>query len=268
MKSTLEFVLRHGYSVLFVWVFLEQAGMPVPSIPILLAAGALAGQGRLNLAVAVTLPVLASLCSDTIWFELGRHKGSAVLGWLCRISLEPDSCVRRTEEVYVRLGARSLLLAKFIPGLNTVAPPLAGIFRMKMPKFLLFDALGALLWAGSFTALGFVLSDQLERVADYALRFGTSLVVLVVGGLGGFIAWKYHERRKFMRGLRVARMSPTELKRMMDAGEEVVIVDLRHSLDFEVAPEKIPGALQMDPEKLEEMQAEIPRDREIVLYCT
>ncbi len=158
MHGLLEFILRHGYLVLLAWVFAEQGGLPIPSIPLLLAAGALAGTGRLNLFTALFCCLVAALAADTIWYQLGKRNGIKVLQLLCRISLEPDSCVRRTEGLFEKQGARSLLFAKFLPGLNTVATPLAGIFRMKFRKFLLFDALGILLWAGSFLLAGYIFS--------------------------------------------------------------------------------------------------------------
>lgn len=268
MRATVDFVLRHGYTVLFVWILLEQAGLPIPSIPLLLAAGALAGTGRMNLAIVIALPVAAALTSDVFWFEIGRRRGSRVLRWICRISLEPDSCVRRTEDIYVRNGARSLLVAKFIPGLNSVASPLAGIFHLRLERFLFFDTLGCLFWAGSITGLGFVFSDQLEDVAAYAVRLGISLVSLLVGGLGAYIGWKYIQRKRFLRELRVARITPEELKRELDSGVPVQIVDLRHSLDFEADPAVIPGALHVDPADVEQDHEKISRDRDIVLYCT
>ena len=202
----LNIVLAHGYSLLLGWVFLEQLGLPVPSIPLLLAAGALSGLGRLNLAACLILATLASLVADIFWYELGRQKGVKVVQWLCKVTLEPDSCVRRTEGVFERLGAKSLLIAKFVPGLNAVATPLAGIFRMK---------------------------------------FG-----------------------KFLRELRISRITVDELKEKIDAGEEVTIVDLRHSLDFEADPETIPGALHFDSAELSLGAPPWPLEREIVLYCT
>jgi membrane protein DedA with SNARE-associated domain len=268
MGSFSPLLVRHGYLLIFCWVLVEQLGLPIPSLPILLAAGALAGVGQLNLGWTVALSVVASLASDASWFFLGRKRGGRVLGWLCRISLEPDSCVRRTEEIYVRHGARSLLVAKFIPGLATVAPPLAGIFRMRLSRFLAFDSAGALAWAGSYIVLGYVFSRQLEQVADYAGRLGVWLVILLILGLAGFIAWKFAQRQKFLHDLRIARISPAELKHMVDAGENVLVVDLRHSLDFEADPESIPGAVHLDPDDVDQFHSELPRDREIILYCT
>ncbi len=268
MNHTIDFLVRHGYAVLFAWVLAEQIGLPVPSLPLLLAAGALAGTGRLQLWLVVALPILASLASDLLWYELGRLRGVRVLQFLCRISLEPDSCVRRTEMAFERQGAKSLLIAKFVPGLNTAAPPLAGIFRMRLPRFLFFDAIGSALWVGAFVGLGYAFSDQLETVANRALTLGSGLLVLVVGAFGGYIAWKYVKRRRFLRQLRIARITPEELKRKLDAGENIAIVDLRHSLDFEAEPEVIPGAFRVDAADLGKMDGQIPRDRDVVLYCT
>ena len=268
MKQTLEFLVRHGYAVLFVWVFVEQVGLPLPSVPLLLAAGALAGTGRLNLALVVLVPAVAAIFSDAIWYELGRRRGVKVLRLLCRISLEPDSCVRRTEDVFARQGARSLVLAKFIPGLSTAAPPLAGIFRMRVSRFLFFDTLGALLWVGAFVGLGALFSEKLEMVADHALTLGVWLLVLLVAGLAGYISWKFVHRQRFLRELRIARITPEELKRKLDAGEELVVVDLRGSLDFEAEPQMIPGAMRLDAASLDGSHEMIPRDRGVVLYCT
>lgn len=268
MNETVHFLLGHGYTVVFLWVFAEQIGLPLPSAPLLLAAGALAGTGRLSLGVAVGLAIIAALGADVLWYELGRRRGIKVLQTLCRISLEPDSCVRRTENAFARHGARSLLVAKFVPGLNTAAPPLAGIVRMRPARFLLFDLLGAGLWVGVLVGLGYLFSDQLERVADRAFALGTGLLALLLGSLGSYVTWKFFKRRRFMRELRIARITPEELKRRLDAGDDVVIVDLRHSLDFEAEPQTIPGAYHLEASELEERQGEIPADREVVLYCS
>ncbi len=268
MENAIQFLVRHGYAVLFLWVGAEQLGLPLPAVPLLLAAGALAGAGKLDAGIILAAAVLASLFSDTIWFEIGRRKGVRVLNFLCRVSLEPDSCVRRTEEVFLKHGAKSLLLAKFLPGLNTAAPPLAGIFRMPLSRFLIFDGLGALLWAGTFVLLGYVFSGQLERVAEYALPLGTWLVVILLGALGAYVGWKYFQRQRFLRQLRIARITPDELKTMLDAGQKVVVVDMRGEVEFQGAPEMIPGAVHMAAAELDEAAAVIPRDRDIILYCS
>ena len=268
MHRTLEFLLHHGYLLLLGWVFAEQIGLPLPSMPLLLAAGALAGTGRLNFFASLFYVILAAVTADSIWYQLGRRKGIRILQLLCKISLEPDSCVRRTEGVFSKQGARSLLLAKFLPGLSTVAPPLAGIFHMRPRRFLLFDAAGSLLWAGSFLGLGYIFSGEIERIAEHLAALGGWLLVLLLGVLGAYVSYKFVARRRFLRDLRISRITADELKEKLDAGEELVIVDLRHSMDFEADPETIPGAFRMDAKELEEKNDRLPRDREIILYCT
>ncbi len=268
MKETLEFVLRHGYSILFVSVFAEQIGLPIPALPVLLAMGALSGMGKMYYAPALLLALVASLVSDLFWYWLGRRRGSAILHLLCRISLEPDSCVRRTENVFVKYGARSLLFSKFVPGLSTAAPPLAGMFHMKLWRFTVFDGLGALIWAGGYSLLGFIFREQLEQLAQAALGMGTWLMVVIGVLLAGYIAWKYFERRRFYRELRIARITPEELDQMIQNGEKIAVVDLRNSLEWEDGADKIPGALHFNFEDLEARHEEIPRDRDVVLYCT
>jgi membrane protein DedA with SNARE-associated domain len=268
MHTILETLIHHGYLFLAAWVFVEQAGLPLPSLPMLLAAGTLCGTGRMNFAAALLCAGLATVIPDTLWYELGRHRGTKVVQWLCRISLEPDSCVRRTEGLFERQGAGSLLFAKFVPGLNAVATPLAGIFQMRLRKFLCFDALGALLWAGTYLGLGYLFSDQIERIAYRAAALGSWLVVLLLFALAAYIAYKFLARQKFLRNLRVSRITVDELKQKLDAGEELSIVDLRHSMDFEASPETIPGAVHLDSKALTENEESLPRDREIILYCT
>jgi membrane protein DedA with SNARE-associated domain/rhodanese-related sulfurtransferase len=267
MNEMLQFVVRHGYLLVFAWVFLEQAGLPIPSAPLLLAAGALSGTHQMNLGLAIAFAVCAAVASDSMWYELGRRKGVRVLQLLCRISLEPDSCVRRTQVRFGKSGARVLLIAKFIPGLNAMSSPLAGIIRMGMRRFILYDALGALIWSGTFMTAGYLFSGQLERVAARAAYLGEWVLVLVLAAFAGYIGWKYYNRRRFLRKLRIARITPEELKGKIDAGEDVIIVDLRHALDFDAQPDTIPGALHMDAAELEEAHEVIPRDREIILFC-
>jgi membrane protein DedA with SNARE-associated domain len=268
MNSTLEFLVRHGYVVLLGWVFVEQIGLPIPSIPLLLAAGALAGTGRMNIFAALFISMFAAICADSIWYQLGRIKGIRILQLLCKISLEPDSCVRRTEGVFSRQGARSLIFAKFLPGLGTVAPPLAGVFHMRPARFLMLDAMGTLLWAGSFLGVGFAFSGQIERIAEWIATLGGGMGATLVTFFALYIAYKFIARQRFLRQLRIARITVDELKEKIDGGEQIVIVDLRHSMDFEADPQTIPGAFRMDAGELQEKNDRLPRDRDVILYCT
>ena len=265
LEQAADFLIRHGYAVLFGWVLLEQLGLPIPAAPLLIAAGALARAGKMNLTFAVALAFIAVILADLFWYSLGRYRGGRILKLLCRISLEPDSCVRRTENLFVRHGVRSLLVAKFIPGLNTAAPSLAGVFHMPVRRFLIFDSLGGFLWVVTVTSLGLIFSDQLEQIA---LRWGGWLVAGLAAGLAAYVLWKFIQRRRFLRRLRIARISPKELMDKLTAKENISIVDLRQPMDIEAFPQMIPGALRIAMEEIEERHGEIPRDRDVVLYCS
>lgn len=266
--NALQFLVDHGASVLFWVVFVEQVGLPVPAIPLLIAAGALVEAGKMSLATALLVPVAASLPPDLAWYYLGRMKGGKVLGFLCRMSLEPDSCVRSTENLFHQHGARALLVAKFIPGFSTVAPPLAGIVGMSAASFLFYDGVGALVWAGVSAGVGALFSNQLGQLAGRFDQAGGFLLTVIIIGLAGFIGYKFYHRQRFMRDLRMAKISVDELKRRLDAGDSITVVDVRHPVALELDPEAIPGALNLALEDIEHRHHEIPRDQDIVLYCT
>jgi len=265
MKETVEFLLHHGYTLLFAFVLAEQIGLPIPSTPMLLAAGALSGLGRMNLAYAWSLAILASLVGDSLWFILGRRRGFSILNLVCRISLEPDTCVQKTQVTYGRHGVNWLLFAKFVPGLSTIAPPMAGMFKVKPWKFLSMDTGGAVLWSGAYLTVGWLFRDQLEVAAFYLARLGSWLIVVVVGAIALYIAFKYIQRQRVYRALRIARITPQELKRRMDKGESVVVIDLRS--EFEWADGRIPGSLSPVGDDLETLISDTPKG-EIVLYCS
>src|SRR6202171_574402 len=220
MNELLQFCSGHVIPLILAGVFINQAGLPIPSAPLLLAAGALAGTREMNLWLAITFAVLACVASDSMWYELGHRKGVRVLQLLCRISLEPDSCVRRTQVRFGKSGPRVLLVAKFIPGLNAMAAPLAGIIRMGWRRFVLFDAIGSLLWSGAFMVTGYVFSGELERIAAQAAYLGKWLVVLVLAAFAGYVGWEYYNRRRFLAKLRIARITPEELKEKIDSRSE------------------------------------------------
>src|SRR5215813_9169218 len=268
MADTLQFLLKHGYVVLFVSVLAQQLGVPLPSTPFIIAAGALAHSGQLSFTAALVVGCSAALMADIVWFEIGRLRGARVLQFLCRISLEPDYCVRRTENTFARYGAKTLIVGKIVPGISAVATPMAGVYGLARSRFLFFDGLGILLWIGTFELLGYLFSDQLEDVLAYASRFGGLLTVLFVGGLAAYVGWKYAQRRRFLRSLRVARITPEQLKVELDSGADLVIVDLRHAMDNEAEPRMLPGAIRLPAENLEERGEEIPRNKTLVLYCS
>ena len=266
MTHTLDFVVRHGYALLFFWILAEQGALPLPSAPLLLACGALAKDGRLASHLIVLTGLAACLIADSVWFMIGRRRGAKALRFICRMALEPDSCVRQTETAYLRYGIRSLLVAKFVPGVNAVSAPLAAISGVRFGRFLLFDTLGALIWICSYAGLGYIFSDQLDKVGDYASRMGSWVGVLAVGLLAAWIGWRFVQRQRFLRKLAVARIAPEELRRKLEAGEELVVVDVRSALESDV--DSVPGALRIPLEDLETRHSDIPRDRDIILFCS
>jgi membrane protein DedA with SNARE-associated domain len=266
LAETIHFVERHGYAVLFCWVLAEQGVFPLPSIPLLLAAGSLARSGSLQFGAALASCVAAALIADSLWFQLGRRRGTRVLRWLCRVSLEPDSCVRITENTFAKYGMRSLLVSKFVPGLNAVAAPLAGNSDASGWEFFLYDIAGTALWSGTYLALGYVFSQQLETVLAYASGMGSGLLLLAGALFGVWIAWKFLQRRRFLRNLNVARITPAELRHLLDSGREPYIVDLRGSIDDDPSP--IPHTVRLSIEDLSAGRHKIPREHEIILFCT
>jgi hypothetical protein len=201
-----------------------------------------------------------------VWFHFGRSRGKRVLGFLCRVSLEPDSCVRKTENAFLKHGLNTLLIAKFIPGLNAVAAPLAGDAGIGVFRFLVADTLGVVIWSGTYIGVGYVFSNQLELALTYVQRLGSGAVILVVVMAAAWILWKFIQRRRFLNRLEVARISPEELLRRMDAGEDLYIVDLRSG--GEDHPDSVPGAIRFSVEELTARPQQIPRDREIILLCS
>jgi len=263
---TIDFVVRHGYALLFFWILAEQGALPLPSAPLLLACGALAKDGRLSAHWIVLTGLAACLIADNVWFFLGRRRGAKVLRFICRVALELDSCVRQTETAYQKYGRRSLLVAKFVPGLNAVSAPLAAISGLSFGRFVLFDTFGALIWIVSYAGLGYIFSDQLDKVGDYAARMGSWVAVVAVGLLAAWIGWKILQRKRFLKKLAVARITATELRAMLQAGEEVVVVDVRTAVESQA--DTVPGALRIPLEDLETRHGDIPRDRDIILFCS
>lgn len=268
MQHLVDTLVAHGYLVVFLWVLAAQAGMPLPAIPLLLAAGALAGTSQLSLAGVLGLSVAASLLADSLWFELGRRRGHRVLALLCRLSIEPDSCVQSTGNRMAKNQAMTMVLGKFVPGLSTMAPPLAGMFGMTWPRFLTLDIAGALLWTLAFLLPGYLFSDQLELLADHAAMTGAWLLGIVLAAVITVLLIKLVRRHLFLRVLRQSRLQPEQLHAMLGTDQPPFLVDLRHALDFAADPRVIPGAVRFLADEIERHHERIPRDRDVVLYCT
>jgi membrane protein DedA with SNARE-associated domain/rhodanese-related sulfurtransferase len=259
--------MQHGVAVVFAWAFAVQAGVPAPAVPMLLGAGALSGSGRMDLALAIAAAMAATIGADVLWYSLGRSHGTWALGTLCRFSQDPDSLIRHAKEQFAAHRLRYLVLAKFLPGVNPLAAGLAGVVPIRPEQFLLCAAAGALLWAGAWITLGYLCADVIGLVATRAANLGRPLVIVIAAGLIGYLVFKYARRRRFLRHLRKARITPIELKRRLEAGDHLVIVDLRTALDIETTPYRIPGARWIPPETLDDPHQVIPKDSEVVFYC-
>jgi membrane protein DedA with SNARE-associated domain/rhodanese-related sulfurtransferase len=268
MNNTLEFLARHGTTVLFAVVFVEQMGVPLPAAPWLLAAGALSAGGKMNWGMALAAATFSSLLANMIWFYFGRFYGNRVLNLLCRISLEPDSCVRRTQDIFTRNGMRGVVAAKFIPGLSTLAPPMAGSSGVSAARFLIFDGLGSLLYGGCFILAGAIFSRQLEQVIN-ALAGPGGGALAVVGGLAAlYLSYKFWQRQRLLSELRMARITVDELHQKQEAGENPLVLDLRSAIELDQDPALIRGAIHMAIDEVDLRHREIPRDRDIILYCS
>jgi membrane protein DedA with SNARE-associated domain len=259
---------RYSVMILPALVVAEQVGVPLPAVPALLAVGALAAKGHASLPLALGAIVAVALPVDLLWHELGRRRGARVLSSLCRLTLEPDSCVRRTENLFLRHGVRAMLAAKFLPGLTTVMPPLAGVFGVPRLQFALYEVAGVVLWAGFWAGLGYAFSDAIEVAIVRATALGRALGLLVAVALAAYILFKYVRRSLFLRRLRIARISPENLRQKLETGEEVIILDLRTALDVVATPYAIPGARRITTDALDAHVSDIPLDRDLVVYCS
>ena len=268
MTDTLQFIQLYGYLLVFVWVMGEQAGLPVPVAPLLMTCGALAGQGQTSLFLTVLAAALGSITSDSLWYYIGKRRGLTVLRLLCKISLEPDTCVRQTEAKFAKFGVRTLLFAKFVPGLNTAAARLSAVVGIPYPRFAVFALAGASLWAAAFTLIGFFFTRQIARITDGLQRLGAWAFLMFVGAFVAYIGYRYYDRMRFLNQVKGDRITPQELKVKLDLGEPVSVIDLRHPLDLLPDPQTLPTALRISPENLESRHGEISRDGEIVLFCT
>ncbi|HXY97121.1 MAG TPA: DedA family protein/thiosulfate sulfurtransferase GlpE [Steroidobacteraceae bacterium] len=257
-----------GLGFVFVNVLAQQLGLPVPVVPTLVVAGAVAASGKMSAVALYALAVAACVMADSSWYTAGRRYGGRVMSLLCRVSLSPDSCVSQTQNAFERWGPKALLISKFVPGLALIAPPLAGATRMQFGRFLLFSALGASLWVGAALAAGALLRTQIERLLPQAAQVGGTAALVLLVLLAAYVAYRWWERRRFLAALDMARISVEELKRQIEQGDAPVIVDVRSTTAQTLEARRIPGAVNVPVQDAARHLSELPRDREIILYCT
>lgn len=258
---------KYGVLLVFLTVLVEQLGLPIPAYPILIVAGALAVTGKVSLVLTVAAALAACLISDIFWFRAGRFYGKRILRLLCRISLNPDYCVSQTEDHFARHGAKSLLVAKFVPGFNTMGPPLAGALGMPARRFIAFALGGAVLWAGGGIALGTIFSSRVDDVLATLSTMGSTALVVVLALAGLFVLFKYIERRRFQRKTDIERVTMQELVALMMAGHKPIIIDARSDTARQLEP-AIPGALIFNDCEPQELMAGIDKDKHVVVYCS
>ncbi len=266
MDELIVQVGRHGLALVLANALLERLGVPVPALPALFVAGALSATGLIAALPLLVIAVGAPFAVDIGWFLLGRWRGERAVRSICRFALSPEGCQRSTQALFARRGLASLLYSKFVPGYSIVVLPLAGAARVPIHQFLVWDLLGNLLWAGSAVSLGALFHGAIGRVLALLHQLGIWAVVVAGLGMALLIAMKWWERRRFYKLLRLARITVEELRRLIEGGQPPTIVDVRTTRSFAV--QHIPGALRMTLDEVDPQLAALPRDGEIVLYCT
>jgi len=264
VKSFLHLVVGHPYLVLLASGLLERVGAPLLFSPVLVAAGALAAGGQLRFDVAVWIALITCIIGDTLWYEIGRKKGDRVLSMLCRISLEPDSCVRRSKVFFEKGANRTLIFSKWLPGVSHVVPAVAGLSGIEREHFFVMNSAGSALWIVALMLAGYLPVERLHVASAVGpILFEGSLVVLA-----GNVGIKYMQRRQFLKELYKSRITPQDVLQLLDTGEKIVILDLRHPLDSVADPRTLPGAIRVLPNEVTSRADMLPKDEDIILYCT
>jgi membrane protein DedA with SNARE-associated domain len=270
MNDLLPLISRHGYTLLAAVCFAEAIGLPLPAALAILTAGAVAAYGNLHVYSVIGVAFLAMLAGDLLLYFLGRASGWALLGLLCRLSANPETCILRSAEYFYRRGKQTLLFAKFIPGINTMSPPLAGSMKMQLGQFLQFDALGVVFYVGAYSLGGYVFSEWLRAITRGLRSAGFAAEVVLGAGLGVYIAYRIWIYRKYRLLDVIPRVPVEELARRLasDQGQRILVADVRSHGYYDAGSERIAGSVRFEPNKLLEEIKNLPRDREIYLYCT
>ena len=266
MTQLLELLQHYGLAFVFINVLALQAGLPFPAYPTLIVTGALASRGGYSLPALLGTAVAASLVADLAWYSMGRRIGGPVLRTLCRISLSPDSCVRKTESIFTRWGVQSLMVAKFVPGFASVATAMAGVLGVPLWRFVPCDMIGAALWSGVAIALGYIFRNAIDDVLAVLQALGKAGVLVIVIGFVLYVAWKWWQRVRFIRQLKMDRVTVGEVRRMMDEGTIGMVIDVRSPMSQSVTG-RIPGAVTVDSDNIKVGLLSVEPGSEVVVYC-
>ncbi|MCE3264198.1 MAG: sulfurtransferase [Pseudoduganella sp.] len=267
MANLITLLQQYGVLIVFAVVLVEQMGLPIPAYPILIVAGALAVDGGTPFPVVLGVAMTACLLSDLFWFRAGRRFGKRILKLLCKISLSPDYCVNQTEDNFRKWGPKSMVVAKFIPGFNTIAPPMAGALGTGVPTFLAFSLLGGLLWSATGLAIGAYFHADVDKVLEVLSTMGSTALSVLAVLLGLFVLAKFIERRRFQKAMQTERISVDELRALLDSGHEPVMVDAR-SVTAQTLEPPVPGALLVGGSDPLALIKSLPKDRHIIVYCS
>lgn len=267
MSQLVHLIHTYGILIVFGTVLLEQIGLPIPAMPMLIVAGALAAGGDISWAGCLAASVAACLISDYFWFKAGRFYGKRILRLLCKISLSPDYCVSQTEDKFRRWGAKSLVVAKFVPGFNTVAPPLAGAMGTTTPVFISYSLVGGIVWSATGIGAGILFKDGIDDVLATLDTLGGVALIGIAVLLGAFVLYKFIERRRFRQSLPVERIRIDELAELLDGDDKPIIIDAR-SLTAQQLEQAIPGALSFKDCEPGQLMASLDKERHIVVYCS
>ena len=267
MHDVTALLEKYGLVVVFLNVLLDQGGLPLPAIPTLMAAAALAGRWDWRITEIIGAGVLGAMIADGIWLRSGLRHGRRVLGLICKVSLSPDFCVRQTETLFGRIGPAALLVAKFIPGMTNITVVLAGVTRTRLPTFLLFDGLGALGFVAVPVVLGVVFKNAISDVLETLADLGELGILAILAALTFYVLLRWLQRYLFIRQLRMARITADELAELLEAGERPLLLDVR-AKDVRLREGAIPGSLPAHPSDLDPVVSRYPRDVEVVVYCS
>lgn len=270
MDELLKSLPMHGYMVLAFLCLLEAIGLPLPAALAILTAGALSAYGQLNPLLAFASAFGGILLGDVALFSLGRVSGWALLGLLCRLSANPESCILRSAEYFYRRGKQTLLFAKFVPGINTMSPPLAGSMKMRFAQFLQFDAAGAALYVGAYGVGGFVFSDLLRAITRGLKSAGSAAEVVLGFGIAGYVIYRIWLFQKYRIYKLAPRIPVEEVARRLASTDEkpVLVVDVRSHGYYDADSQRIKGSVRIEPNNLAEEIKNLPKDRDIYVYCT
>jgi membrane protein DedA with SNARE-associated domain/rhodanese-related sulfurtransferase len=245
---------------------LNQGGLPMPALPTIVTAAALNARQPNQLAAVLLAGLVGALMGDLVQYWCGRRFGRRILALVCKISFSPDFCVSQTETLLAKVGPLSLLFSKFLPGVSLLSVAMAGITRMPVPLFLLLDGIGALLFLGIAITFGWMFQDEITGAFSRLVAYGLWGLLAALAMLGLYLAAKWLQRQLFIRSLRMSRITVDELRRLMDEGKEILILDVRPA-DVRAAEGIIPGAVAAHPAEIQAVKDIHSRERETIVYC-